>query len=157
MIYALHPKIYEILGGEIFLPCEQVEAALSALEVFREWNKVGLRKQFDEYVYEVNDELEKTGLPLPDPLVQHIRDERLRRRDAEATVNKKLGLLDFNDSGVSIEPRIHCHDIPILREVDGILDGKWSRKPRWVIEDLYCCGPKTNPTSPLDSHLTVCG
>ena len=131
MIYAFTPQIYEFLGAENFLPGEQVETAVGALEAFREANEVSLHKEFHEYIYEVNDELERIGFPLPDPLVQHIRDERLRRRDAEAIVYK-LGL---SNARVSIEPRIHCHDIPILREVDEILDGKWSGKPHWTIED----------------------
>ena len=91
MIYAFIPGIYELLGGEVFLPDEQVEAALSACKAFRESNEVGLCEEFFEYIYQVNDELERIGFPLPDTLVQHIRDERLRRRDAE-------GFPDFKDS-----------------------------------------------------------
>jgi hypothetical protein len=131
MIYAL-PQIYEFLGGEDFLPGEQVEAALNALEAFREANEVGMHKEFHEYIYEVNNELDRIGFPLPDPIVQQIRDERLRRK---ATINKKLGRPISKDSSVSMKPRINRHNIPMVREVDEILDGKWSGKPHWAIED----------------------
>jgi hypothetical protein len=69
MIYAFTPNIYEILGGEKFLPDEQVEAALDALDEFREANEVGLHKVFLEYAYEVNNELERIGFPLTDSAV----------------------------------------------------------------------------------------
>jgi hypothetical protein len=42
MIYAFEPNIYEILGGEKFLPDEQIEVAFNALDAFREANEVGL-------------------------------------------------------------------------------------------------------------------
>jgi hypothetical protein len=132
MLYAFIPKMYEFLGGENFLPGEQVEAALGALEAFLEENEVGLRKQFHEYIYEVNDELDRIGFPLSEPIVQQTRDERLRRK---ATMNQKLGLPVPKDSSVSMEPRIDRYEIPMLREVDEILDGKWSGKPHWAIED----------------------
>jgi hypothetical protein len=132
MLYAFIPKMYEFLGGENFLPGEQVEAALGALEAFLEENEVGLRNQFHEYIYEVNDELDRIGFPLSEPIVQQTRDERLRRK---ATMNQKLGLPVPKDSSVSMEPRIDRYEIPMLREVDEILDGKWSGKPHWAIED----------------------
>jgi hypothetical protein len=136
MIYAFAPNIYdEILGGEKFLPSEQIEAALNALDAFREANEVGLRKVFLEYFYEVNDELERIGFPLPDLVVQAVKDERLRRRDARAARYEELGLPDFTHLSLSEEEKRGFRDIPMVRQVDEILDGKWSGKPHWIIED----------------------
>lgn len=135
LIYAFAPNIYEILGGEKFLPDEQIEAALIALDAFREANEVGLRKAFVEYSYEVNNELEIIGFPLPESVVQAVRVERLRRRDAQAAKNKELGLSDLIGLSLSKEQQRDLRDIPMLREVDKILDGKWSGKPHWTIED----------------------
>jgi hypothetical protein len=135
MIYTFAPNIYEILGGEKFLPHEELEAALNALDAFREANEVGLRKVFLEYVYEVNDELERIGFPLPESAAQDVRDERLRRRDAQAARNKELGIPDCIDLSPSKEEVQNFRDMPMVREVAEILGGKWSGKPHWTIED----------------------
>jgi hypothetical protein len=125
MIYAFAPNIYdEMLGGEKFLPNEQIEAALNALLPFQEANEVGLRKVFLEYAFEVNDKLERIGFPLPDSAVQAVKDERLRRRDARAARNKELGLSDLSGSSLSEEQRQGFRNIPTVREVYEILDGK---------------------------------
>jgi hypothetical protein len=135
MIYAFEPNIYEILGGEKFLPDEQIEVAFNALDAFREANEVGLCKVFLEYVYEVNDTLERIGYPLPDSAVQAVRDERLRRRDAQAARRKELGLPDFTDLSLSEEQKRDLRDSPMVLELEKIVGGEWSGEPHWTIED----------------------
>jgi hypothetical protein len=133
-IYCFASNIYEILGGERFLPGEQIEDALMALIEFREGNEEGFRKVFSEYSFEINDELERVGIELPDSIAVSTRDERLRRKNAEGVKNKQLGLGDL-DALSPVETQRDFSEIPMIRQLNEILDGKWSGKPHWIIED----------------------
>jgi hypothetical protein len=135
MIYCFIPNIYESLGGEKLLPAEHIGEALKALDEFQKTNEEGFRKAFLEYAVEVNDVLERIGFPLPEQAEQAVRDERLRRRSAEVVKNKELGLPDFTDFNLSEEQQRDLRDSPMVRELHEILDGKWSGKPHWAIED----------------------
>jgi hypothetical protein len=135
MIYCFTPNIYESLGGEKLLPAEHIGEALKALDEFQKTNEEGFRKAFLEYAVEVNDVLERIGFPLPEQAEQAVRDERLRRRSAEVVKNKELGLPDFTDFNLSEEQQRDLRDSPMVRELHEILDGKWSGKPHWAIED----------------------
>jgi hypothetical protein len=135
MIYCFVPTIYECLGGEKFLPAAQVDEALKALDEFQKTTEEGFRKAFLEYAFEVNDVLERNGFPLSEQVEQTVKDERLRRRSAEAVKNEELGLPDFTDFSFSGEQQWDLRDIPMVRELHEILDGKWSGKAHWTIED----------------------
>ena len=135
MIHYFAPNIYESLGREKLLPAEQVDEALKALDEFQKTNEEGFRKAFLEYAFEVNDMLERNGFPLPEQVEQAVRDERLRRRSAKVVKNKELGLPDFTDFNLSEEQQRDLRDSPMGRELHEILDGKWSGKPHWAIED----------------------
>ncbi|KUJ08875.1 uncharacterized protein LY89DRAFT_328516 [Mollisia scopiformis] len=134
MIYAFAPNIYEILGREKFLAGEQIDAAFDALNAFRRGDEMRLRKAFLEYVYEVNDELERNGFPLPESAVHGVKDERRRREEAHAVGNKELGFPEFSKD-LRKEFQRDIREVPMMKEVDEILDGKWSGKPHWMIED----------------------
>lgn len=103
---------------------------INALNAFQEANKVDLRNVFCEYAFEVNDELERIGFSLSDSAVQAVKDER----DARAARDKELGLPDSSGLIPSDEQRRGFQDIPMVREVNEITDGKWSGKPHWTIE-----------------------
>jgi hypothetical protein len=72
---------------------------------------------------------------LPDSAVQAVRDERLRRRDAQAARRKELGLPDFTDLSLSEEQKRDLRDSPMVLELEKIVGGEWSGKPHWTIED----------------------
>lgn len=135
MIYDFHPNVYEILGGQKFLPHEQAEEALKALDTFREGNEEGFRKVFLEYVFEVNDMLETIGFQMPDSIVQDVKDERLRRRSLQVAKNIEIGIPDVINLSFSEEQQMDIRESPTIQELNEILDGKWSGKPHWAIED----------------------
>jgi hypothetical protein len=76
-IYDRNPSIYRSLCSERFLPNDHIEDALKAWNNFREGNEEGFHKAAFEYFFEINNELEKMGLKLPDGTTEIIKDERV--------------------------------------------------------------------------------
>lgn len=134
-IYDRNPSIYGSLGSERFLPDYHIEDALKAWNNFRERNEEGFHKAAFEYFFEINNELEKMGLKLPDGTTEIIKDERVQRRNAAGAENKLLGLSDFNNLGLDEEQRRDLSESPMIREVNEILDGQWLGNLHWAIED----------------------
>lgn len=80
---------YERLGGDKFLPNEQIQKACNALDEMLQEKEDSIDKALDEYSYEVNNELERLGFKLPDEIVENFKEELLRRKRPE-----KLDLSD---------------------------------------------------------------
>lgn len=135
IVYIFAPKIYEILGAERFLPAEHVEDALKVFIEYWNGNEEGLRTVFNEYSFDINDKLEGVGFELPDSLVEAVKDERLRRKNNDAVERKDLGLFDSDELNWNKEQQQDFRDIPMVRELNEILGGKYSGKPHWALED----------------------
>jgi hypothetical protein len=137
-IFHFATDIYETLGGERFLPTEQIKGATKALNIFLKKGEEHYRHVIGGYTFEINNVLEKAGFELPDSIAETNRNERLRRRNAAASETKMLfGIDDVGDldNTTLIKQKLDIYDSPMGRELGEILQGKWSGKPHWAIED----------------------
>ena len=132
-VYMFAGNIYDILGGEKFIPAEHIDEAKSLIDERIEADLDGLKEVFFEYYFEVNDAVEKAGIELPESEARFVEVERQRRKEK---VNKDLGIEpDDGEWGFSEEQRQHIYESPMMREVREILDGKWHGKNHWEVED----------------------
>jgi len=137
MIYLFAGNIYEILGGEKFL--SEAKEAISALDTFWQRDKAGFKKVFLEYVFELNDELERVGLELPEKALLSVREERARRRSESKRESKLFELpdqsvVDAETLSFMEEEKKMWREIPMNEEVGEILDGKWDGKVHWALD-----------------------
>jgi hypothetical protein len=131
LIYISAQDIYELLSGERFLPDEQVEEARNALDKNLQTNRDAIRKASHEYFVAGNSELEKLGFKMPDWVAEILRDEWLQRKKE---LCEKYASFNLNSRGQR-EIQLDISDSPMMQEVREILDGKWSGKPHWAIND----------------------
>jgi hypothetical protein len=128
VIFLSVPRIYELLGGERFLPEDQFEESFRYFDEAShrtEENGHFLERAFSRYAFEVNDKMEEMGAVLPDSVAEAVRNERLRQQSTSK----------FNFSSLSETQGLDLSNSPMMRQLHDILDGKWSGKPHWVIED----------------------
>lgn len=73
----------------------------------------------DEYTYEIYKDAKRAGVPLPSHAVEFLnREEKVQ--DSPLPPNLAKNFLDS----------------PMMREVEDIQLGRWSRKPHWTVD--YC-------------------
>jgi hypothetical protein len=124
----LERNIYKMLGGERFLPIEDAVCTLEALE--QDDDALGFfRESYREYFLEINEELRKRGVDLPNEILQRLNDEQLRR--------KKEGCGEFDPifgGNRDYGPRIDISSSPLIQELHQILDGEWSGTPHWSLD-----------------------
>lgn len=136
MICYYLPNVYNTLGGGRFIPKKQVQAALNASDAFREADEAHLKEMLQEYIFEVNDELDRAGVTLPDTVLLATKAARSQRAHAQAAKNRKLGLSgSIHAPQPNEEQQEQLQESPMMQEVEQILNGEWSGKPHWTIED----------------------
>ena len=132
-IYMFGGNIYQILGGEKFIPAEHIDETKGIINERIEADLDGLKDVFFEYYFEVNDTVEKAGIELPEREAIFVEVERQRRKEK---LQMDLGLeLDDGKWGFSEEQRQQLYESPMMQEVRDILDGKWDGKVHWKVED----------------------
>ena len=132
-IYMFGGNIYQILGGEKFIPAEHIDETKGIINERIEADLDGLKDVFFEYYFEVNDTVEEAGIELPEREAIFVEVERQRRKEK---LQMDLGLeLDDGKWGFSEEQRQQLHESPMMQEVRDILDGKWDGKVHWKVED----------------------
>ncbi|KAN0090555.1 hypothetical protein V8E51_019134 [Hyaloscypha variabilis] len=136
IIYLLAGNVFETLGGERFLPKEQKDEAVEAFDGCWMGDIEGFWKVLREYMFEVNDELERVGFELPEQVLREVKEERVRRRNEKELREGMyfLGLRDDTLVGPDGERR-ELSKVPMVREVNEILEGRWDGKPHWALDD----------------------
>ncbi|KAE9365771.1 hypothetical protein N431DRAFT_516548 [Stipitochalara longipes BDJ] len=136
IIYMFAGNIYETLGGERFLSKDEKDGAVEAFDEFWKGDLEGFKKLFLEYMFEINDKLEREGFELPDEVVRGVREERLKRQSQDAEW-RETGLHGLHGESLvdTSGKRMDLRDIPMVKEVNEILDGKWNGKPHWALDD----------------------
>lgn len=133
MIYTHFYHIYEILGGEDFLPNEEIRTAVDAISTSWAKDAVSFAQVLDDYVYELIQELERTVFVKRDLLPQAYKLERLRRGKIRAVKNQ--GDTFWKNLHDPNRERLDISEAPMSLEVKEILHGTWSGIPHWRIED----------------------
>lgn len=73
-----------------FLPGGQIDKALEALARFREANEERFRQVFTDYNPEVNDNLERSGIELPQSMV-----EKFERKDYKGKMRQRPSMRTY--------------------------------------------------------------
>jgi hypothetical protein len=123
MVYSIFPDMYDkALGGYAFIPEKELrdvlDDSISAIDRLGETFEDAVH----EYMYDVFEDADRMGIPLPDYALEFIRVSR------EQTQESKM-----QDSLVHPDAFKDFLECPMMQEVEDILHGRWSRKRHWAV------------------------
>ncbi|CAH0035979.1 unnamed protein product [Clonostachys rhizophaga] len=107
------PHLYNILGGQAFMSDSDKTILMEKLDNVSDETWATIRPALVEYIFDYVDRLEVVGTAFPSNVTQWLAEQRLERDSIPETHMEWLGSI----------------------EVREILNGEWSGKPHWDIED----------------------
>lgn len=126
MVLMRSPDLYQLLGGDSFMPKDKFETEKVRYDRLLDKEKLALHETLDEYWLEVYEELDKLKVSLPPQAAEKLRVKRAQDNDRHPHLSLEDTLRMSHQDLL---------DLPMLREVRDICAGKWNGKFHWAEDD----------------------
>ena len=125
MVFGVFPSMYlNVLGRYAFINMDELDTVMKDLVSAIDRLGETFQDALDEYTYEIYKNAKRLGVPPSSHAVEFLNDweEKVQEDKMQDSPAPPDSIKDFLGS-------------PMMREVEDIQLGRWSRKPHWTVDN----------------------